>query len=267
MGRSSTSAAARAHAARVGDRADARALLVDPHGRDLDDAPAGVAGGCEQVDVEQQVARAEARQHVAHHVPTQDLGPALGVAVRESDQRPHAAREAGAGDLARQRAARRHHRGRMPARGDRAVGVTGGLGQAQQLARRRRAVGVDEPHELGVGAREGLRDHAALPELGVLEGPHALVGTLVGAHDLGRAVRAGVERDEEADARLRAGVTVGTQRAADPFLFVVRWHHDVETHTDLPGLGRSMDGLLSCCGPAHATGRRRRGELRAPCGR
>ena len=200
--------------------------------------PAGVARRREQVDVEQQVARGQARQHVAHHVPAQDLGPALGVAVREPDQHPHAAGEARAGDLARERPAGGQQRRRMAPRGDRAVGVTGGLGQAQQLARRRRAVGVDEAHQLGVRAGEGLGDHPALPELGVLDRAHAVVLALVRMDDVRRAVGAGIERDEEPDALIRAGGAIRTQGAIDPVLFVVRWHHDVETHSDLPGLGR-----------------------------
>ena len=57
--------------------------------------------------------------------------------------------------------------------------VPRGVGQPQQLARRRRAVGVDEADELGVRARERLGDHAALAELGVLERPHALVLALM----------------------------------------------------------------------------------------
>ena len=47
--------------------------------------------------------------------------------------------------------------------------VLGRVGEPQQLGRRRRAVGVDEADEVGVGAPEGLGDHPALAELGVLE--------------------------------------------------------------------------------------------------
>ena len=47
----------------------------------------------------------------------------------------------------------RQHRGRMAARGDRPVGLRGDAGQPQELLRRRRAVGVDEADEVGVGAR------------------------------------------------------------------------------------------------------------------
>src|SRR3954451_24734116 len=53
-----------AHAPAVADRADARTLLVDPDRRDFDDAVAGLGGRRQEIDVEQQVARTQARQHV-----------------------------------------------------------------------------------------------------------------------------------------------------------------------------------------------------------
>ena len=76
------------------DRVHARALLVDPDGRHLDDAPAALAGGGQQVDVEEQVARGEVREHVAHDLAAQHLGAALRVAVGQPHQHPHAAGEA-----------------------------------------------------------------------------------------------------------------------------------------------------------------------------
>ena len=56
----------------------------------------------------------------------------------------------------------------MPAGGDGAIGLCRGLGQAEQLGRRGRAVGIDEPDELGRGTAERLRDDAALAEAAVL---------------------------------------------------------------------------------------------------
>jgi hypothetical protein len=66
----------------------------------------------------------------------------------------------------------------------------------------------------------------------------------VGAHDLGGAVRAGVQRDEKARAGIRAAGPVGPQRASDAVLFVVRRDDDVQSQGDLPlrGLGVNVRG-------------------------
>jgi hypothetical protein len=128
------------------------------------------------------------------------------------------------------------------------------VGEAQELARRGGAVGVDEADEVGVGAFEGLGDHAPLAELGVRERVHTRVLPLVGVDDLRRAVGARVERAEEPDVVVRAGGAIRTQGAVDPVLLVVRWHHDVETHSDLPGLGRCLRYWPCAPGQAGADG-------------
>ena len=200
-----------------------------------------LGGRGQQVDVEQQVARAQARQDVAR--PRRGAGPSRRTACRGRAGRAgagRAKREAGAGQPPRERAGAPA----APPPGWRRVAIapsacSAASARRMQLLRRRRAVGVDEAHEVGVGAPEGLGDHPALAELRVLEQLDAVVVVRVGLHDLRRAVAAVVHRDEEPVSGSGQRVAVRAERAADPVLLVVRGHDDVQAQAVLPSRGRS----------------------------
>ena len=150
-------------------------------------------------------------------VAAQHLRAALRVAVRQAHQHAHAAGEARAGDLARQRPAGRQQRRRDGGarRSRRRCGARRRPAAAARAAasrsRRRRSPTSSASERENVSAIT-----PALAELGVFERPHAVVVARVRADDLRRRVGARVERDEEADAVVRAGGAIRTQRAIDP---------------------------------------------------
>src|SRR4051794_32473346 len=223
-----------AHLAGIGDRVYARAVLVDPDGRYLDDVLTDLPRSQEQLDVEEQVHRGDPRQDLLGGIAPKHLRAALRVAIRQAEQAPHSEREAGACGTTHTRTRARQHRGRMVAAGDRAAGAAGDVCKPQHLRRRRGAIGVDEAEHVRVRTAERRGYHAALAELGVTVQTNAAVLVAMLADDLGGAVRAAVERDVEAHVASATNGSVGTERSVDPVFLVVRGDHDVETQKDLP---------------------------------
>ena len=90
------------HPLRVSDAAYARAGLVDPDRRDLDDAEAELGGGGQQVDVEQQVARRDSGgRHCSTTSRRSTLAPHCVSVYGRPSSRADASAEAGAREPAR----------------------------------------------------------------------------------------------------------------------------------------------------------------------
>jgi hypothetical protein len=237
------------HATRVGDRVDPGPGLVDPDRRHLGDPIAEGARDQQQVDVEEEVTRGHQRHGALHDLTAQHLGAALGVEHVQPEQPAREGREPRARDAAGHGPADRQHGRGVAARGDGDIHVAGDLGQAQELLRGGRAVGVDEADQVARAAPEGLHQDPSLAELGELDQPHPRVGLGVGADDRGRGIAAAVERHEEGHRGVGAAGAVGRQRRADAALLVVGRDHDVERHVTLRRAERRTDGPT---GPARA---------------
>ena len=125
-----------------------------------------------------------------------------------------------------------------------AVGACGRTGHAGELGGRRRAVGVDEPDEVGVAAAERLHQHAALAELRVLVEHDPFVVGGVGADHVGGAVAAPVEGDVKAHIGLREAGAIGPQGAFDSLFFVVSGNDDVQGHGRASSSGGGGPGLV-----------------------
>jgi hypothetical protein len=115
--------------------------------------------------------------------------------------------------------------------------MLGGRRQAQQLAGRSCAVGIDEADEVGIRAGEGLTDHAPLTELGQGQDADAIVLGHVISHDRLGSVRARVQGDDKSDPGIPDLSAVAGQGATDSVFLVVGWKNDVQAHASLHWLG------------------------------
>src|SRR5215207_9143487 len=177
----------------------AGALTVDPDRRDLDDAIVQGPGDQEQIHVEEEVAGGEQGKYRVDDVAPEHLGAALRVPVWQVEQLTHPEGEGGTGEPPAQRPGCWQDRGRMPTGSDGAVSLCRGLRQAEQLGRGGRAVGIDEPDQLGSGTAERLHDDAALAEAAIFMKLDPRVFGGMATDDLGCAVTAIVEGDHEPD--------------------------------------------------------------------